>query len=184
MQEDRMVEGYLFMNDEDAELARQEKKKIEYLEQHMDYRSAENVLRVYKKAILERIFKTPVGFDYLKKMQTYLLRCGEVEETDIPPIAIYSSFGMKMRQSYSPARQRIKPSEKKKSQWQVVSVIANIVLVIAVIAMFAITLKSENPNILNYERQLVNKYASWEQELTEREKVIREKEKELRINTD
>ena len=64
-----------------------------------------------------------------------------------------------------------------------ISLIANIVLVIAVAAMFGIAMKSDNPNILNYETQLVNRYASWEQELTEREKVIREKEKELNIST-
>lgn len=174
-----MVDGYLFLDEEDAELARQEKKKIEYLEQHMDYSSAENVLRVYKKAILERVFKTPVGFEYLKKMQTALLKCGEVEETDVPPIALYNSYGMKMRQSYAPARERIKPAKQKKAQWPVISVIVNVILVIAVAAMFGIAIKSDNPNILNYESQLVNKYASWEQELTEREQKVREKEKEL-----
>ena len=63
---ERMVEGYLFMNEGDAELARQEKKKIEYLKQHINYSSTESVLRIYKKAIAERIFKTPVGHDFLK----------------------------------------------------------------------------------------------------------------------
>ena len=33
--------------------------------------------------------------------------------------------------------------------------------------MFAIALTSDEPNILNYERALVNKYSAWEQELTE-----------------
>lgn len=47
--------------------------------------------------------------------------------------------------------------------------------------MFMITLKSDNPNILNYEKNLVNRYAAWEQELREREQVVREKERELNI---
>ena len=41
MEENRTAEGFLFLNEADAELARQEKKKVEYLEKHMDYRSAE-----------------------------------------------------------------------------------------------------------------------------------------------
>ena len=45
--------------------------------------------------------------------------------------------------------------------------------------MFLITLKSDNPNILNYKQVLTNQYASWEQNLTERENRIREKEQEL-----
>ena len=39
--------------------------------------------------------------------------------------------------------------------------------------------KSDNPNILNYKQVLTNQYASWEQNLTERENRIREKEQEL-----
>lgn len=183
MQDKRVVEGYRFLSEEDAELARQEKKKIDYLEKYMDYQMPENVLRVYKKALAERIFKTPVGYDYLKRMQTYLRKCGMVDEEEIPPVVLQSVYTTRMRENYSPARQRIKPAKEKKPQWPVISLIANIILAIGIAAMFGIALKSDNPNILNYETQLVNKYASWEQELTEREKVVREKEKELNISS-
>ena len=64
----------------------------------------------------------------------------------------------------------------------IISVIMNIVLAIAVGGMFYIAYTSDNPNVLNYKRNLVNKYAQWEQELSEREKVIREKERNLMID--
>ena len=54
-------------------------------------------------------------------------------------------------------------------------------MVILVILLFAITLKSDNPNILNYEKALVNKYASWEQDLSERENKVREAERQYHI---
>ena len=54
----------------------------------------------------------------------------------------------------------------------------------SIIAMFYISYVSEQPNVINYERALTSKYASWEQELTEREQVIRETERELKINQD
>ena len=57
----------------------------------------------------------------------------------------------------------------------------NLFLAALVIAMFAITLKSDNPNILNYKNVIVNQYASWEQELSEREQAVREKEQQLQI---
>lgn len=180
-QTERMVEGYLFMNEEDAELARQEKKKIEYLKQHINYSSMESVLRIYKKALAERIFKTPVGHDFLKSMREQLLQSGQVAEEEVPPVVLFTSYSMRMRKSYSPAKQYVKGREEKKAQWPVISLVANLILALAVAAMFAITLKSENPNILNYEKNLVNRYAAWEQELREREKVVREKEKELNI---
>jgi len=64
----------------------------------------------------------------------------------------------------------------------VTSIILNVVLVLAVGFMFYIAYTSEHPNVLNYKRNLVNKYAQWEQELSEREKEIREKERNLMID--
>ena len=43
--------------------------------------------------------------------------------------------------------------------------------------------KADNPNILNYKTAVLNEYAEWEQDLKEREAVIREKELELDIDT-
>ena len=49
------------------------------------------------------------------------------------------------------------------------------------IAMLIIAGVSDNPNILNYERVLQDRYAEWEMELNEREAKIREKERSLQI---
>ena len=72
-------------------------------------------------------------------------------------------------------RQEIQKSNHK------ISVLLNVVLVIALIVMFWVTLQSETPNMINYRIALENKYAAWEQELTERESQVREMERELGI---
>ncbi|HKM34098.1 MAG TPA: hypothetical protein VJY54_05085 [Lachnospiraceae bacterium] len=182
--EERVVDGYLFLSTEDAKLAEQEKIKIEYLEQHMNYITAQNVLEVYKKANTGRMFVTPVGYSYLRKIQEYLLQSEDIDSDQVPILELYSSYAPQMRKSYTPARQYVKPSRQKKPQWPLFSVIANIILALAVASMFGIAIKSDNPNILNYETVLTNKYASWEQEITQREAAIREKEKQLQISVD
>ena len=55
-------------------------------------------------------------------------------------------------------------------------------LALAIVAMFVISFVSDQPNILNYERAITDKYASWEQELNQREQTIRDKERELKLN--
>ena len=50
-----------------------------------------------------------------------------------------------------------------------------------IIVMYIIVIKSDTPNMINYENAITNKYASWEQDLTERESKIRQKEAELGI---
>ena len=184
MQTEWIVEGYLFRSEEDARLAEQEKKKIKYLRMHMNYHSAENVLQIYQKLLRERVFMTPVGYAYLQELREYLLGRKEIKEEQVPPVQLQNYYSMNMRKNYTPAREHIKVSEKKKAQWPVISLICNIILVLAVVVMFMITMKSNNPNILNYEQNLINKYAKWEQELSERESVIREKERELNITID
>ena len=167
--EERSVGGYLFYTDRDAKIAEAELQKIEYLEARIDYSRPESILLVYEKTIQERIFRTPVG------LPEY-----------VPDIPLYSTFGGELRSQGNPAKNRIKPSREKtekQKQFFRISVILNVLLVLAIIAMFTITLKSDNPNILNYEKAITNKYAAWEQELTEREQRIRDKERELHIES-
>lgn len=178
-----VVEGYSFLGEEDAKRAAGERKRIDYIEERIDYSKPESVLAIYRKAIQERVFKTPVGFRYLKDMQEFLMAQQQINVEDVPPIPLYQTFESTLREQMAPAHTRIQPSAKKKEKSQVlpVSIVLNIALAIAIIAMFIITLNSEQPNVLNYEKVLVNRYAGWEQELTEREQAVREKERQLSI---
>ena len=177
------AEGYSFYTEKDAALAENERRKVEYLEAHLDYNQPQSILRVYKKAIAERIFKSPVGLLFLKNLQMYLLNEPEIDSSEVEVIPLYVSFEDEFREQPKPAGERIKQPEtpKKKSVALPVSIIINIGLAVAVIAMFAVALNSDQPNVLNYENTIKNKYAGWEQELTKREQAVREKELELQL---
>lgn len=176
------VGGYLFYTEKDARLAEAEQKKIEYLEARIDYSRPESILTVYEKSIRERIFRTPIGFDYLQKLRNFLLEQPEIAPESVADIELYCTFGGDIRSNSSPAKKRVKAPEdtEKTKQYLIISLILNVLLVVAIMVMFRITLKSNNPNVLNYERVITDKYATWEEELTERERIIREKEKELK----
>lgn len=174
------VEGYIFRTTEDAKLAKLEAQKIAYIEQRINYNRADSVLAVYKKAVEECAFQTPVGIRYLEKLHDFLENSTVITE-EIPPIPLQSYFSRTVRENTNPARHRISPIKKKdklKNKYRI-SVMFNIALVLMVAAMFAIALNAKAPNILNYEKALINKYSAWEQELNTREARIREKEQEL-----
>ena len=155
-QREHVVSGFAFYSEKDAGLAEQERQKIAYLDKHIDHADMQSVLVIYKKALEDR--------------------------EEVPPIPLWTNFA-DVRTKTSPARRRIQPMPEDggKKAGLCLSVIMNIVMIVAIIAMFVITLNSDQPNILNYERNLQNKYASWEQELTQREQTVREKERELHI---
>ena len=83
----RTVDGFCFQTEQDAELADLERKKIAYLESKMDYSNPDSILRIYEKAIQDNIFKTPVGFFYLKHLQEYLLHQNGISREDVEPTA-------------------------------------------------------------------------------------------------
>lgn len=56
---------------------------------------------------------------------------------------------------------------------------AIVVLVIIVVAMFAISLTSGSTTILNYENKIIDKYEEWELELQQREEAVKEREEAL-----
>lgn len=181
------AEGYSFYTEKDAALAENEKRKVQYLEARMDYDHPESILRIYNKAIDERIFKSPVGHFFLKSLQDYLAKQPGIAKESIADIPMYVSFAEELRNTVKPAPKRPESRGTRSKPKEVganglmISVIINLVLAVAVIAMFVITLKTDQPNILNYEKAITNRYAAWEQELTEREKAVRVKERELNI---
>lgn len=181
--ENLKVSGYRFGSYQDAGLADEELKKIEYFRKRVDGLTPQNLLAVYDRLLDEKIFKTPLGWEYLREIQGRLYKTGMPEDM-VRPIPMYMTFSHDMEEDTekSKVRQRIRPSRKKKNNNPLrVSVLLNIFLVILVLLMFVITLKSDNPNILNYKQTLTDRYATWEQELSQREQKIREKELELKM---
>lgn len=175
-----VVEGFQFNSHKDAEAARAEQDKVKLLESRLDYANPDQVRIIYEKAIQNRIFKTPIGYTYLHTLQKYLR--DYYEEDEVRSVPLFVNYIGSMRNYSTPAKKRvepqeaeIEPAEKKLKRSRVL----NFLLILTIIVMFIINFYGETPNILNYEHVIVNRYAAWEQELTQRENVIREKEHEL-----
>ena len=174
-----MVDGYLYGNEDDVKLAKEEKKTAEYLETKINYDDVQTTLRIYNKAIKDKIFKTPAGFEFLKKMRNEMIKRGMPEE-NIGGIPLYKVFSKEEEQK--PVRIfQVKENNDGTKEMLRFSLWANIALVIIIIGMFIITIVGENVNILNYRHKIENEYAAWQLELEEREAVIREKEAQLRL---
>ncbi len=179
-----IVNGYAFYNEQDALLAESERKKVEYLHTHLNTSDPEKILAVYSKAISDRMFKTPIGVDFLREMQTYLLEQCDYSMDDVPAIPLFVEYDKTLRDREVIDHKKIDAPKKQKKKEHVsfiyISVVLNIALIAGVVAMFLIALKSDNPNILNYQTAIENQYSAWNQELTEKEIELRKKESELK----
>lgn len=180
MNKELQVDAFVFTSKEDADRATKEKKQVDYIRTHMDTSSIENVKNLYEKANKERLFRTPIGLAFMQELYDILVK-GGVNEEELLPVFVQANFEQRLRPQTVSEKQNdlFKQKQEKLRNNFRTSLIINIILVLAVIAMFIITIKSDNPNILNYETALQDRYATWEQDLNERENALREKELEM-----
>ena len=174
-----VVGGFRYGTVADAETARMEEKKIVTLESHLDYHNPQSVLLVYNKAIENKVFLTPLGMAYLHRMQVQLAKCG-VPKEKIRPIPLYGTFSNKTENNSSIRKSIAARGVKIEYKGRfIASICINILFAAALAAMVYLSFRSEVPTIVNYRRTVVDEYSEWEQELSEREKAVREAERAL-----
>lgn len=175
--------GFSFPTQEQADEALEEEKKIFYIKSRLDHSDPMSVLVIYNKMIKGQVMKTPVGMTFLKELHDELYENKYVDPMQIDSIPFGAAYEIKDDMT---ARREETLAEKNEEirrcndRIRICKIIIG-AMAAAVVAMFIITMKSDNPNILNYETAIQNKYATWEQDLVEREKAVREKELELGI---
>lgn len=189
------VSGFSFLSKDEEELAKKEQEGVKYIRSKTDMDKPEMVLQIYNKMIEQNFFETVVGYSYLKELQEYLHTIPFINNEEIQPIPVKHPAVQKeirkerIKQREQQKNMKDKLAEVKRASTNSVigrkyklSMMINLILVCCIIGMFLVSMTSSNPTILNYESKLLDKYASWEQELTEREQEIREIESELGIS--
>ncbi|MBR4168516.1 MAG: hypothetical protein IKR47_02150 [Lachnospiraceae bacterium] len=185
------INGYDFQNEEDVDIAREELNKIQYISDKLKD-DPESILAVYNKMLDGKIFITPIGIEYLRSLQGYLLRSPEIDDAavrDVPVLISYQDAlhykdlaeALEMQSKMQTIKRKPEPetpSEKIKRRYKF-SLITIVVLSVMIVAMFIIALNSNTPNIINYRTEIENEYADWAQQLTEKEEELRERERAL-----
>ena len=182
---DYTVNGFLFGSKDDVELAQQELSTVKFIEGKIQGRNSDTIMSVYQGAIERKMFRTPVGYAYMHDLQKKLASMG-VRADSIPGVPLYQVYNSKLEDELKPRRTITVPKRKKKSaiiRMNRTLIAVNAVLILLIIALFIISVKGSTPTILNYRQALENEYASWEQDLKERENKVREKERELNIES-
>ena len=198
------IGGYIFDDENKAKEAAKELKAVEYILGQIRDSDEKAVLTVYKKLLNQRMFSTEIGMSFLSQLRQNLLDSEVFTPEDIPPV--YSleeppkdvTPEEKTEDTNSSSDEKVSKAKKEKADKKVVAKVTNdsseikrlkainkvllilcIALLLCVLGMFYVSTTINSPTILDYEEKLIDKYSSWEQDLTEREEAIREKEQEL-----
>lgn len=187
------VQGYTFETKEQERMAAHEVETIRYIRSHTRMDDPDVVLALYNKLVLREIFVTPVGFDFLRKLQEYLYTIPYIKREDVLPIPVFQPQNSGAAQkAATPQRKKMqKEKEKVVRQHQRkenrdyrklfhISTFFAVVFAIGVIGMFAITwISKDSVTIFNYENKIIDKYETWEKQLDERESELNEREEQL-----
>lgn len=176
-----VVEGYSFTDENMARQAQTEAEGVQYVKARTDMSKPDQVFNVYHRLLQQRMFQTPVGYAYLKELQEYLKTMPGIRSEDIKPIPIAANLVVNDTRGIADRWRRRLEKEQNKLQ---ISIVANFAFALSILIMFVITATSGQTTILNYEKKLQDRYAQWEQQLTQREKAIREEEQELELEFD
>ena len=198
------IGGYIFDDENKAKKAAKELKAVEYILGQIRDSDEKAVLTVYKKLLNQRMFSTEIGMSFLAQLRQNLLDSEVFTPEDIPPV--YSleeppkdvTPEEQTEDTNSSSDEKVSKAKKEKADKKVVAKVTNdsseikrlkainkvllilcIALLLCVLGMFYVSTTINSPTILDYEEKLIDKYSSWEQDLTEREEAIKEKEQEL-----
>lgn len=183
-----VVGGIGFQNVESAKIAQNELKRIEVLDEKMDYSNTESMAAVYEKARQNHIFQTPIGISYMMRLQNYLVQNQYPGISDMP-ILVNTDYANKGKEKKTTASDEVWKARLENMRQLVnqargklrISIGINVLLVILVIVLFIISQTGNNPTILNYKTKIINEYSVWQKELDEREQMIEQREAELGI---
>ena len=179
MSKELIVGDYMFSTLEEANVAKLEMDKIEKLTEKLGDADDEMLYKVYNRSIEKNTFRTPVGLEFMKVLKKRLEKSRKVKENILYIPVSVNNLEIKEVNDKQDDIKKVRDDARKFSTFFKWSLFVNAILVIVIIALFVITSTADNPNIINYENALIDKYSSWETELNEKDKELRAKEREL-----
>ena len=178
------VGGYTFTDKKAADAAKEEFQAINKMSSKINTKDARQVYALYNSIIDKKLFSTMVGLNYLKELQQFLYICKEIPNNRIRPIPINNDVQsvLEGKREIIENQSEIRILKRERNMYKsrfTTSVIINLALVVVIIAMIIITLTSKNPNIINYETKLQDKYSAWQEQLQSEEASLKAREAQI-----
>ena len=165
---------FTFDTPEEARKAKKEAEAIAYITKQMKSASPQAVLKLYQQMLEKDLFQTKLGLAFLTDIYDNLKKEKSLAGFFIPLVP-----GSDCKET----DKKKKPVDKQiimlKKQIHLLMALC-ITMAIIIVGMFVINATSTHPTVLNYEEKLIDKYAGWEKELTEREAAVYKKEQQLK----
>lgn len=173
------VNGFIFSTNEDFSRAKEEQEVIDHFKTKVDLSNPNDALKLYNRFIEKNTFLTPVGYLFLRELQESILKTGIIKPEEIQKIN-YISQNLNTKGEIKELD--LLPLNKYKEMVQNLKIklrnsrIINMFFLVIVIAMIIIAIYSDKTVFTNFENEVIDRYAGWEEELKLKEKELEERE--------
>lgn len=180
--DEQSIEIFQFESREASEQTEREAKLIGKLLEKADASDPKNALRLYNRAVSEKLFSTMAGYLFLMELRETILESGLVTERALAPIPIKEPEGRRgdvisERHLYQERKlQRLYDGQKLLNKKFKIAIVALVLIIFGFIVInfrFEYTIFTYFTNYkATMEEELIDKYQNWEEELKAREEKL------------
>lgn len=177
------LSNFTFESREEYDRARKEADVIAQIQEKTDLSDAKTALKIYNKAVADKLFETPVGYCFLFGLRQYIIGEGTASSDmlkEIPIKVVKEAVTDTIpEKSYEVKRfQKLYEGQKILNKKFKIALVAMVILVIGFITINFSLQYSVFTYFTDYksnmEEEIINKYEHWEEELEKREEALKQ----------
>lgn len=174
MEKKLTFQGHTFDDEKQLIIAKKEAEAIVYLRERTDFNNLEQLMKLYNRVLDKNMMETIIGIEFLTEIRKQLVDSGMFLEEQIRPVPLLPEARKMKKRAEEQKRSRdrilLEQAQKQNRLLKMVCFfLSGLVIVMFVIALTG----KQSPLAVRYEERIINKYASWADELTQRERMLR-----------
>jgi len=177
-------QGFTFASEAELNEAKKEAEVVSYIRSQADLGNTKTVIKLYNRLIEKGTLVTVLGISFLQELRSRALESGAVAESSLKPLP--QPIAAEKIQGEKKVSKDRKLMELYRNRCKNLTVTV-VVLCLVIAGLFVIRLFGTASPYTDYEKKVLNDYAGWKEELTQKEQALHlweqsltEKEQSLR----
>ncbi len=169
-------QGFTFTSEAELNEAKKEAEVVSYIRSQADLGNTKTVIKLYNRLIEKGTLVTVLGISFLQELRSRALESGAVAESSLKPLP-QPVTAEKLQGEKKVSKDR-KLMELYRNRCKNLTVTV-VVLCLVIVGLFAIRLFGTASPYTDYEKQVLDDYAGWKDELNRKEEELHQWERSL-----
>ena len=170
-------QGFTFGSEAELAEAKKEAEVVAYIRSQADLGHVKTVVKLYNRLVEKGTLVTTLGIAFLQELRSRAMESGLVTESSLKELPEpVKSEKLKAEKKVSKDRKLMEYYKEKSKRLT----FAIVVLCIVIVILFAIRLFGTASPFTDYEQKVLNEYAGFKEELTEKEEQLHQWENTLK----